>query len=81
MTVKNERPFEALIAFGMATLTARELWDTTGTDKFATICVAIAKEIIKNEDQIDELFEWINKKGRSGFSGESEIMRFTKAFL
>lgn len=65
----------------MATLTAWELWDTTGTDKFATITVQVAKDIIKNEDQIDELFEWINKKGRSGFSGEDEIMKYCKAFL
>jgi len=65
----------------MATLTAWELWDTTGTDKFAALTIVAASEIIKNLDQIDELFEWVDKKGRSGFSGEDEILKFCKLFL
>ena len=34
-TVRKERPFESLIAFGMATLTAKELWDNASAEKFS----------------------------------------------
>ena len=59
ITVQKERPFEALIAFGMATMTAKELWDVTNTEKFSTLAISVAEEIIRNEDEIDELFEWL----------------------
>ena len=47
----------------MATLTAKELWDSVSTEKYSTLAIEVAKEIIKNTDQIDELFEWLEKKG------------------
>jgi hypothetical protein len=57
--VKKERPFESLIAFGMATLTAKDKWDNVSATKFSELAIAVANDILEQTDQIDELFEWL----------------------
>lgn len=68
-----ERPFESLVAFTMASLTAKDLWDTPNIVKYSELAINEAKSIIQNHDEIDELFEWLERIGRCGFSSEEEI--------
>ena len=76
-----ERPFEALIAFTMAALTAKDLWDIPNIVKYSSMAIASAKSILQAEDEIDELFEWLSKIGRSGFSGEEDLQDYVKHLL
>ena len=76
-----ERPFEALIAFTMATLTAKDLWDTRNIIKYSDLAINEAKAIIQNKDEIDELLEWLNKINRSGFTTEDELLAYVRHLL
>lgn len=76
-----ERPFEALIAFTMAALTAKDLWDTPNIIKYCDLAINEARAILQNLDEIDELFEWLRKIGRSGFSSEDEILDYVRRLL
>ena len=62
-------------------MTAKELWDVANTEKFSTLAINVAKEILKNVDEIDELYEWLDKKGRSWFANEEEVYEYVKEFL
>jgi len=57
------------------------MWDPTNTDKFSTLAIGVAKDILKNVDEIDELYEWLDKQGRCGFNGEEEVYQYVKHFL
>lgn len=76
-----ERPFEALIAFTMAALSAKDLWDTPNIVKYSNLAINEAKAILQAVDEIDELFEWLKKVDRSGFSSEEEIVEYVKHLL
>jgi hypothetical protein len=76
-----ERPFEALIAFTMAALTAKDLWDTPNIVKYSNLAINEAKSILQAVDEIDELFEWLNKVDRSGFTDEEDIVEYVKDLL
>ena len=65
----------------MAALTAKDLWDTPNIIKYSALGINEAKTIIQNTEEIDELFEWLNKIGRWGFTSEEEIVRYTKQLL
>lgn len=76
-----ERPFEALIAYSMGTMTAKDLWDTPNIIKYSQLAISQAETIIQNVDEIDELHEWLKKQGRCDFSNEDEIYEFVKRLL
>lgn len=76
-----ERPFESLIAFTMATMTAKDLWDTPNITKYSQKAIHEAKTIIQNVDEIDEIFEWLKKADRCGFTTEEEIIEYVKHLL
>ena len=65
----------------MATITAKDLWDIGNIEKFSVLAIQIAKDIIKNTDEIDELYEWLDKQGRSGFTNEDEVSKYVSQFL
>ena len=76
-----ERPFEALIAFTMAALTAKDLWDTPNIIKYCELAINEARSILQNKDEIDELYEWLKKIDRSGFTSEDEILNYVRRLL
>ena len=76
-----ERPFEALIAFTMAFLTMKDLWDTSNIIRYCELAINEARSILQNKDEIDELFGWLKKIDRSGFTSEEEIINYVRRLL